>query len=156
MEDDRSPACWTWPATEEDIATAQRCPENLAHVALWNWQQGRCACCGKDAGGYWKLVRDHDHATGFLRGLLCTACNVMEGQAARYDALGLIPARWPGGTPRVWWRGALREMSPIEAMAGYREKNPAILLGVKARHSATSLPKLPPEFDQPLPIERAS
>ena len=34
-------------------------------------QQGRCAICGKEV----KLVVDHNHETGKVRGLLCKICN---------------------------------------------------------------------------------
>jgi Recombination endonuclease VII len=45
-------------------------------AALFSRQQGRCAVCGVQA----RLVADHDHMTGLLRGLLCQPCNVQEGQ----------------------------------------------------------------------------
>lgn len=40
-------------------------------------QNYRCAICGKneEAERYGKLHIDHDHETGKVRGLLCTACN---------------------------------------------------------------------------------
>lgn len=37
-------------------------------------QQGRCATCLRFPGGAFLAV-DHDHATGLVRGLLCTVCN---------------------------------------------------------------------------------
>jgi len=45
-------------------------------------QKGLCACCGKTLEEGWtqnhknnKLVVDHDHKSGKVRGLLCTMCN---------------------------------------------------------------------------------
>lgn len=38
-------------------------------------QGGRCACCGEEK----RLVVDHNHKTGAVRGLLCNACNVVLG-----------------------------------------------------------------------------
>ena len=45
---------------------------------LYKKQEGRCAIC-KRPGGTGRaetLVVDHDHETGFIRGLLCPQCNV--------------------------------------------------------------------------------
>lgn len=39
---------------------------------------GRCEICG--VSGY--VVRDHNHATGMIRGLLCDPCN---GRIAAYE-----------------------------------------------------------------------
>lgn len=38
-------------------------------------QAGRCAVCEEEK----RLVVDHDHVTGYVRGLLCSRCNVTEG-----------------------------------------------------------------------------
>ena len=46
------------------------------HTAMLLKQDGRCAVCGCED----KLVVDHDHATGEVRGLLCNGCNVGLGQ----------------------------------------------------------------------------
>lgn len=40
---------------------------------LYRLQRGKCAICG--APKKRELVIDHDHATGFTRGLLCQPCN---------------------------------------------------------------------------------
>ena len=45
----------------------------LARVFLEVEQDGRCAICGT---GEIRLVIDHDHHTGLIRGLLCNSCNV--------------------------------------------------------------------------------
>ena len=46
---------------------------------LYKQQAGLCAVCGKAE----KLVIDHDHRTGKVRGLLCNSCNSALGFA--YD-----------------------------------------------------------------------
>lgn len=48
---------------------------------LLSQQDGACAICKTDApgGGTTRFHVDHDHATGAVRGLLCTRCNQMIG-----------------------------------------------------------------------------
>ena len=45
---------------------------------MYNKQDGKCACCGKDNGSR-RLAVDHDHSTGKVRGLLCSKCNTAIG-----------------------------------------------------------------------------
>jgi len=47
--------------------------------ALLNKQNGCCAICGRTQLKAFDI--DHDHATGRIRGLLCTNCNRMVGHA---------------------------------------------------------------------------
>ena len=42
---------------------------------LFQLQNGKCAVCGKEG----KLLVDHDHTTGRVRGLLCHECNIVLG-----------------------------------------------------------------------------
>ncbi len=44
------------------------------HKELYLKQDGRCKICEKLVE-YEKLHTDHDHATGIIRGLLCSRCN---------------------------------------------------------------------------------
>ena len=55
--------------------------------ALWNAQGGLCGICHqairlRGEKGRDKAVVDHCHATGEVRGLLCTPCNLMIGYAS--------------------------------------------------------------------------
>jgi hypothetical protein len=50
------------------------------YVSMMDKQQGRCLLCGSEGSGKDnKLVVDHDHDTGEVRGLLCWSCNVGMG-----------------------------------------------------------------------------
>lgn len=60
----RVPVCMTWPVPDEGMD-------------FWTWQAGRCGNCGVYAPS--KLVLDHEHVTGFVRGYLCRGCNTAEG-----------------------------------------------------------------------------
>ena len=51
---------------------------------MYDAQQGRCCVCGLAPEGrqqFNKLVIDHDHETGKVRGLLCGMCNTSLGYA---------------------------------------------------------------------------
>lgn len=73
--------------------------EHLAHrygltpeeyALLWQAQGGRCKICGRKlkletaAGAPRTPPLDHDHATGFIRGILCLRCNNRLGWYERY------------------------------------------------------------------------
>lgn len=65
------PACHRWKSpTDLD-------PKSPSLGKLISWQRDRCAMCGGSAAG---CVVDHDHATGLVRGLLCSTCNTTEGR----------------------------------------------------------------------------
>ena len=64
----RDPACWSWDAAIPEGHDGDR-------STLRVWHAGRCAVCGYcDV----RLVEDHDHDTGLIRGLLCRSCNGRE------------------------------------------------------------------------------
>jgi hypothetical protein len=63
------------PSRAVDVLPEQQ----VAYAMLEHWHKGRCAICGQipARGG---LARDHDHAGGLIRGLLCFACNTAESR----------------------------------------------------------------------------
>jgi hypothetical protein len=78
-------ACWSWPISDEiwqrlakaaDPALSQEEADGLAWDVLADWQDERCAICGRP-----DRVLDHDHETGLIRGWLCRKCNQHEGNA---------------------------------------------------------------------------
>ena len=106
------PACWSWPVpTQADLeglrgsysGEARRlfdADDAWGYLLMVAWHAGRCAICGaKDV-----LVTDHDHKTGFVRGLLCRSDNTLEG---------------------VGYDGVFRK---------YREFSPAVICGVRERY----------------------
>jgi len=122
-----TPACWTWSPEQpsEDAVTrdfwdgidttgySASALDLLREAAaaryndegiLRTWQAGRCAICGETGR---RLVCDHDHQTGLVRGWLCVSCNTREG-----FAIGL----------------------PGTVMAAYRELPPTRILGLEIRY----------------------
>ena len=87
------PACWTWPVTVAEheqayqaaTAESERERDTVREEMVVSWQAGRCAVCGtfRDGPGRGKLVWDHDHDTGYVRGLLCGSCNAREPHSSR-------------------------------------------------------------------------
>lgn len=74
------PACADWLLPDESTADYEA------------WQDGRCGFCGNRREDFpalmakrVKYVTDHDHATGYVRGLLCHICNAKEGGAGQGD-----------------------------------------------------------------------
>jgi Autographiviridae endonuclease VII len=54
---------------------------NVKYAEMLELQNGVCAICEckLESSRYTKLTVDHDHKTGKVRGLLCTACNTAIG-----------------------------------------------------------------------------
>lgn len=51
------------------------------YPALHEYQGGKCFICQRATGATRRLAVDHDHASGYVRGLLCKPCNRMLGLA---------------------------------------------------------------------------
>lgn len=118
-----APACWSWPVptVTRDQEIARLCARNAtlpadervsdaANVAVTSdwaayrldlFQGERCGICGSGQPG--RLVQDHDHRTGLVRGWLCRSCNAYE---AKNPAAG-------------------------GAWAGYRQRSPAVIVGLR-------------------------
>lgn len=65
-----------WKKANPVAARLTRYPINVADFkALLAAQDDRCAICRRVPDDPFSLCVDHDHASGKVRGLLCTACN---------------------------------------------------------------------------------
>jgi hypothetical protein len=72
---------WNNPDRERERHLVRKYGVDLAaYQRMFTSQGGKCAICGKAQERAFDV--DHDHATGVVRGLLCTNCNRMVGHAA--------------------------------------------------------------------------
>jgi Recombination endonuclease VII len=65
------------PSTRPALVEAMRDPKQRRAWIWWvlyDVQGGRCGACGNS----YPVFIDHDHETGYVRGLLCRECNVRE------------------------------------------------------------------------------
>lgn len=92
------PSCHVWQIPSGEV------PHHLSAIeALRRWQAGACAVCSASGG---RLLVDHCHRTGKIRGLLCTSCNTAEGVG----------------------RG--------DSFTAYRSRPPAVMLGVEEQYGS--------------------
>lgn len=136
---DGNPACWRWKVPTR--AEAERLQaelrqerlewtpdpeplpdERLRWILMADMHKDRCAICGQRDRG---LRKDHDHATGLVRGWLCPSCNTSEG----YNTSGIF--------------------------AKYRAINPAMMCGVREMYESewgpTTIVLPPPDWQPPEP-----
>ena len=102
-----NPACWEWPIP--DLSHLHDAEPLDVEDEAWDTElrigmQEGAAMCGEHFGR--DLKTDHDHSTGYIRGLLCHSCNRLE--ASHNGA----------ATP----------------LGRYRDKNPASMLGLNIRY----------------------
>jgi hypothetical protein len=90
------------------------------YLARLEAQGHRCAICGwdwRDAEEPRRLVVDHDHRTGKVRGLLCGGCNTGLGDARDFrELVGAANPDWPRA--RVEAACAYLEVSGARAATG--------------------------------------
>jgi hypothetical protein len=74
----------------------------LMHAHLLQLQDGRCAICQHRVGEIWRwetvitrLVIDHCHRTGKIRGLLCPYCNTHVGNCENGQQHRVEKMTWP-------------------------------------------------------------
>jgi hypothetical protein len=75
----------TWPRTKQKCSCGRARPKARTPVHMtvlsekyeaWEAKYGpNCGICGREPSATRRLDRDHDHATGAARGLLCNRCN---------------------------------------------------------------------------------
>lgn len=80
----------------------------LARAAIAIRQGGVCAICGTELGQYQAL--DHDHQTGYIRGVLCTNCNGIEGKVFN------LARRACRGNGVGWWLNRLLEYYTLHSV----------------------------------------
>ena len=92
------PSCHVWQVPAGDIP-----PHLDVTGALRRWQDGACAMCSASRG---RLLVDHCHQTGQIRGLLCSSCNTAEG------------------------------LSSSPSFAAYRQRPPAVMLSIAEEYGS--------------------
>lgn len=123
------PACWAWPVPShvlQQVAAAEDAPSESVRLGVLDgvlsaWQDGRCAICGENPS---RFVHDHDHGTGYLRGLCCRRCNHAEG------------------------------FSDEPVFKRYRQRSPAVMLGIRWFYDYPEEPKASIEAVQRHTAER--
>lgn len=92
------PSCHTWNVPGGHV------PAHLsATQAIRRWQAGACAMCSARPE---RLLVDHCHRTGLVRGLLCTSCNTAEG------------------------------IQDAPSIVAYRDRPPAVMLGLEEQYGS--------------------
>lgn len=149
-DENENPACWSWPINAKDLSTYQEPILRAAgrsavlHAAidlLDAWQQGRCAICGQVKS----LVLDHDHETGWIRGLLCRRCNTHEGVGFA-SVLAKYRKRHPAAMfgLGVLYCGPLVGWAPTHVASWEHELKPGMRILDRACYDAAGTKLLPP------------
>lgn len=73
---------------------------------LLQWQDGCCAICRGLNPSLYRLAVDHDHETGKVRGLLCSACNTGIGQFKEFEDRMLAAIQYLRDNKKVGYQAA--------------------------------------------------
>ena len=124
---------------KEDKAWAKRLMDNYKltpamYWAIFEYQGGVCYACGQlsPVPGR-RLSVDHDHATGLVRGLLCSRCNPVLGKLERaFTRFGL--GKIVGFTVTKWLArmGGYMELEPASKALGHQHFGYVGRVGTKA------------------------
>jgi hypothetical protein len=108
-----------------------------AEARLYGIRGNHCWVCGAGEGSK-LLCFDHDHDSGLVRGLLCTPCNLVLGNAKDNPALLRRAASYLEGRlveNKKWIQGAIKKPGALKKSLGVKkgEKIPAKKLAAAAK-----------------------
>lgn len=78
---------WRAEVRRRKAAAAERRDKNVyglekgEYARLYEFQLGHCALCRRATGASKRMAVDHDHASGAVRGIVCSPCNRYLGHA---------------------------------------------------------------------------
>jgi hypothetical protein len=81
------PWCHTQDVNHMSISLTREVYQHYDHdvaglIVLADWQGNMCAVCGHKR----KLIKEHDHDTDLIRGLVCPSCNARESYSKNYSS----------------------------------------------------------------------
>lgn len=134
------PACHAWQVPEGSP------PPHLDAVGiLRKWQAGACAICAATQS---RLLVDHCHESGLIRGLLCTGCNTAEALAGaevyetyrRRPPAAMLGIEADYGDPWIAYRrDTLNGQDPDERNAAHVDAAEAVFADVVPKYLASGL-----------------
>lgn len=78
------------------------------YYTILEHQEGVCFICRRAKGTTKKLAVDHDHATGYVRGLLCGPCNKVLGHFRDDDQAFQRGGFYLRQPPAIRWVGRIK------------------------------------------------
>jgi len=113
---------------------------------LYDFQEWKCAICGKQYE-FMNMMTDHDHETGFIRGLLCIACNSGLGMFKEdIELFNKAIAYVQGEQPAKKLFGNVKYVGPKPKPSSYYYKNRKAR--IKVKHLSIQKPPIAPKYSQ--------